>query len=90
MKALPAMRRIACASTVEVFKEKVQLLKDDKELLRQSSLVSGLKSLADNTRQVHFLLCNIISHRAVEKRDFGTDLRSLNSFVATTPATACQ
>ena len=59
MKALPAMRRIACASTVEVFKEKVQLLKDDKELLRQSSLVSGLKSLAETTQDKSIFCCAI-------------------------------
>lgn len=35
-KALAAMRRIARASTVEVFEEKVQLLKDDEELSGQS------------------------------------------------------
>ena len=35
-KALAAMRRIARSSTVEVFEEKVQLLKDDEELWGQS------------------------------------------------------
>ena len=35
-KALATMRRIARASTVEVFEEKVQLLKDNKELWGQS------------------------------------------------------
>ena len=35
-KALTAMRRIARASTVEEFEEKVQLLKDDEELWGQS------------------------------------------------------
>jgi len=35
-KALAAMRRIARASTVEVFEQRVQLLKDDEELWGQS------------------------------------------------------
>ena len=35
-KALAAMRRIARARTVEAFEEKVQLLKDDKEVWGQS------------------------------------------------------
>ena len=59
-KALAAMRRIARASTVEVFGEKVQLLKDDEELWGQSLFRKWFeKTLAETTQGKSIFRCAI-------------------------------